>query len=71
MNTIATIIFLIIIIIFLALLYMSSEKNKNLEKAKANLKNDNSKLSDQVRKKQAEIDSLKREIRRFERGRNG
>ena len=71
MNTIATIIFLIIMIIFLVLLYMSNGKNKNLEKAKANLKNDNSKLSNQVRKKQAEIDSLKREIRRFERGRNG
>lgn len=37
MNTITTIIFLIIIIIFFFLLYMSNEKNKSLEKAKANL----------------------------------
>ena len=66
MNTTATIIFLVIIIIFLGLLYMSHGKNEGLEKAKQNLKDDNSKLSNALRKKGIEVGQLEKKIRRLE-----
>ena len=69
MNTATTIIFLIIIIIFLGLLYMSHGKNNDLEKAKQNLKDDNSKLSDALRLKGIEVDQLEKKIKRLEEGR--
>ena len=68
MNTITTIIFLIIIIIFLGLLYMSHRKNEDLEKAKQNLKEDNSKLSNALREKGIEVDQLEKKIKRLEKG---
>ena len=68
MNTTATIIFLVIIIIFLSLLYMSHGKNEGLERAKQNLKDDNSKLSDALRKKGIEVNQLEKKIKRLEGG---
>ena len=68
MNTITIIIFVIIVAIFIGLLYMSHGKNKDLEKAKQNLKDDNSKLSDALRRKGIEVDGLEKKIRRLEEG---
>ena len=68
MNAISTIIFLIIIVIFLGLLYMSHGKNKDLGKAKQNLKDDNSKLSNALREKGIEVGQLEKKIKRLEEG---
>ena len=68
MNAISTIIFLIIIVIFLGLLYMSHGKNKDLEKAKDNLRDEKSRLSDALRLKGIEVGQLEKKIKRLEKG---
>ena len=66
MNTATIIIFFIVVFIFIILLYMSYGKNKDLEKAKQNLKDDNSKLSDTLRRKGIEVRQLEKKIKRLE-----
>ena len=60
--------FLIVIIIggLFLLLVMSYKKNEDLEKAKQNLKEDNSKLSNKLREKGIEVDRLGKKNKRLE-----
>lgn len=65
MNAIAIVI--VSTVIFMAvLLIIAVQKIDNLEKAKQNLRDDNSKLSDVLRKKGIEVDQLKKKIGRLE-----
>ena len=68
MNTIITIASLIVIPILLFLLYMAYGKIKSIEKAKEILRDDNSKLSDALRRKGIEVDRLIKKIKRLEKG---
>ena len=66
MNTIAIVIVSAVILIFIILLFMSSLTIRDLEKAKQNLKDDNSKLSDALRRKGIEVDQLEKKVKRLE-----
>ena len=71
MKTLALIIFLIILTIALFFgfcLLFAIGKIKSLEKAKDNLKNDNSKLSNALREKGIEVDQYEKKIKRLEKG---
>ena len=73
MKTIAFIIFLAIAAIALFFgfcLLFAIGKIKSLEKAKANLRDDNSKLSDALRRKGIEVDGLEKKVRRLENAKN-
>ena len=69
MNAIAIVIVSAVMIIFIILLFMAMLTIWDLEKAKQNLKDDNSKLSDALRKKGIEVDQLEKKIKRLEEGR--
>ena len=69
MSILVLTIFMVIAAIALFLgfcLFMAYGKIKDLEKAKANLKDDNSKLSDALRRKGIEVDGLEKKIKRLE-----
>ena len=69
MSILALTFFLVIAAIALFLgfcLYMAHGKIKDLEKAKANLMEERSKLSDALRRKGIEMDRLMKEIKRLE-----
>ena len=66
MNAIAIVIVSAVFLILLILLIMATLTIYDLEKAKANLKDDNSKLSDALRRKGIEVDGLNKKIRRLE-----
>lgn len=69
MKILVLIVFLVIVIIALFFgfcLLFAIGKIKSLEKAKANLRDDNSKLSNALRRKGIEVDGLERKIRRLE-----
>jgi len=68
MNTIIIIVSIIVMPILIFFIYMACKKIGNLEKVKVNLKDDNSKLSDALRKKGIEVDQLKKKIKRLEEG---
>ena len=62
-------IIIISIVVFMGiLLIIAALKIDNLGKAKQNLKDDNSKLSDALRKKGIEVDQLEKKIKRLEEG---
>ena len=65
MNTIAIVIVSVVILILLILLVMAILTIYDLEKAKQNLKDDNSKLSDALRRKGIEVDQLEKKIKRL------
>ena len=67
MNTAAIIIVLVIIAIFIILLFMAALTIKDLEKAKQNLNDDNSKLSDALRLKGIEVGQLEKKIKSWRR----
>ncbi len=65
MNAIAIVI--VSAVIFMAiLLIIAVQKIDNLEKAKQNFKDENSKLSDALREKGIEVDQLEKKIKRLE-----
>ena len=65
MNAIAIVI--VSAVIFMGiLLIIAVQKIDNLEKAKQNLKKDNSRLSNALRKKGIEVDGLEKKIKRLE-----
>ena len=66
MNTIAIVIASAVFLIFVILLFMAMLTIWDLERAKQNLKDDNSKLSDALRKKGIEVDGLEKKIKRLE-----
>ena len=66
MNTIAIVIVSVVILILLILLVMAILTIYDLEKAKQNLKDDNSKLSDALRRKGIEVDGLEKKVKRLE-----
>ena len=69
MSILALTFFLVIAAVALFLgfcLLMASGKIRDLERAKANLKDDNSRLSDALRRKGIEMDQLKKKIKREE-----
>ena len=66
MNAIAIVIVSAVILIFVILLFMAMLTIWDLERAKQNLKDDNSKLSDTLRKKGIEVDRLEKKIKRLE-----
>ena len=68
MNALIPIIIIAVISILTFCLYMAVGKIKNLEKAKQNLKDDNSKLSNALREKGIQIDRLLKKIKRLEEG---
>jgi len=66
--TVCVVLIIATIAIFLGFaLYMATGKIKSLGRAKRNLMEEHSKLSDQLRLKGIAIDRLTREIKRFER----
>ena len=68
MNAIAIVIVSVVFLILLILLVMAALTIYDLDKAKQNLKDDNSKLSDALREKGIEVDQLKKKIKRLEEG---
>ena len=68
MNTIATIIFLVVIAILVILLIMATLTIWDRNKANQNLKDDNSKLSNALREKGIEVDQLNKKIKRLKEG---
>jgi hypothetical protein len=69
MNAIAIVIVSVVGLIFVILLISAILTIYDLEKAKQNLKEDNSKLSDALRRKGIEVGQLKKKIKRLEEGR--
>ena len=72
MKTLALIIFLLILAIALFFgfcLLFAIGKIKSLEKAKDNLRDEKSSLSDALRLKGIEVDQLEKKIKRLEKGR--
>ena len=67
MNVIAIVIILAVIFMGI-LLIIAVQKIDNLEKAKQNLKDDNSKLSNALREKGIEVDQLEKKVGRLEEG---
>ena len=65
MNAIAIVIILAVMAILIFFVYMAYKKIENLEKVKQNLKDDNSKLSNALRRKGIEIDALEKKIKRL------
>jgi len=70
MNILTLIIFLVAIAIFYFLLCMAHGKIEDLEKAKQNLKDDNSKLSDALRRKGIEVANYEKKFKRLEKGKD-
>ena len=68
MSILVLTIFMVIVAIFL--LFMAYGKIKDLENAKANLKNDNSKLSDALRRKGIEVAQFEKKFKRLGRGKD-
>ena len=68
MNAIAIVIVSVVFLILIILLFMAALTIYDLEKAKQNLKDDNSKLSDTLRRKGIEVDQLNKKIKRLEEG---
>ena len=66
MNAIAIVIVSAVMLIFVILLINAVLKIYSLEDAKQNLKDDNSKLSDALRRKGIEVDELEKKIKRLE-----
>ena len=66
MNALISIIIIAVMATLIFCLYMAVGKIKDLEKAKANLKEQNSKQSDALRTKGIEVEQLKRKIKRLE-----
>ena len=69
MSILALTIFLVIAAIALFLgfcLFMAYGKIRDLEKAKANLKDDNSKLSDALRRKGIQVAQFEKKFKRLE-----
>ena len=69
MNAIAIVIVSAVILLFAILLIMASLTIYDLNKAKTNLNDDNSKLSDALRLKGIEVGQLEKKIKRLEKGR--
>ena len=68
MNAIAIVIVSAVFLIFLILLFMAVLTIYDLNKAKTNLKDDKSKLSNALREKGIEVDQLEKKIKRLEEG---
>ena len=68
MNATAIVIVSGVILILLILLVNAALTICDLDKAKQNLKDDNSKLSDVLRRKGIQVDRLIRKIKRLEEG---
>jgi len=66
MNTIAIVIVSVVFFILIILLIMAALTIYDLDKAKQNLKDDNSKLSDALREKGIEVGQLGKKIKRLE-----
>lgn len=66
MNAIAIIIVSTVMLIFIILLVMAALTIYDQDKAKQNLKDDNSKLSNALRRKGRDIDILEKKIKRLE-----
>ena len=66
MNAIAIVIVSVVMLIFIILLINAVLKIYSLEKAKQNLKDDNSKLSDALRRKGIEVAQLEKKVKRLE-----
>ena len=66
MNTIAIVIVSIVFLLLLILLIMAALTIYDQDKAKQNLKDDNSKLSDALRRKGIEVDQLEKKIKKLE-----
>lgn len=66
MNTIAIVIVSVVFLVLLILLINAVLKIYSLEDAKQNLKDDNSKLSDALRRKGIEVGQLEKKVRRLE-----
>ena len=66
MNTIAIVVVSAIILILAILLINAVLKIYSLERAKQNLKNDNSRLSNALREKGIEVDRLEKKVKRLE-----
>ena len=70
MNAIAIVIVSVVILLLLILLISAALTIYDLEKAKTNLKDDNSKLSDALRRKGIEIANYERKFKRLEEGKD-
>ena len=66
MKPLVFIIAIAIIFVLTFVLYMAHEKIKSLEKAKENLREEKSKLSDALRRKGIQVDGLLKKIKRLE-----
>jgi len=66
MNVTAIVIVSVAILVLIALLINAVLKIYDLERAKQNLKDGNSKLSNALRMKGIEVDQLKKKIKRLE-----
>ena len=66
MNAIAIVIVSTVFLLFAILLICAVLTIYDLERAKQNLKDDNSKLSDALRKKGIEVGQLEKKIKRLE-----
>jgi len=64
--TVCAVLIIVAIGIFIGVAYMVVGKIKSLERAKRNLMEERSKLSDQLRLKGVAVDRLTREIKRLE-----
>ena len=69
MNAIAIVIVSTVFLILIILLINAVLKIYSLEDAKQNLKDDNSKLSDALRRKGIEVRQLEKKIKRLKEGR--
>ena len=68
MNTIAIVIVSVVFFILIILLVMAVLTIYDQDKAKQNLKDDNSKLSNALREKGIEVGQLEKKIKRLEEG---
>jgi len=68
MSTVIPIVSIIAISILIFFVFMACKKIEKLEKTKQNLKDDNSKLSDALRRKGIEVDQLRKKIKKMEEG---
>ena len=66
MNAIAIVIVSVVILLLLILLINAALAICDLDQAKTNLKDDNSKLSDALRRKGIEMDRLEKKIEKLE-----
>jgi len=70
MNAIAIVIVSVVILLLVILLINAVLAIYDLERAKQNLRDDNSKLSDALRKKGIEVGQLEKKIERLKRGKD-